>query len=171
MATVEQIKQDPKAKPDVKSKLSDSQKPEVLVSQETDQTLVTQECEIERLLLQTTEEDMETLFLKMQKIVMEKKEAKKSTAIFQIQEIAKAAGLSISIKGVKSSKDQTPIIYQNPANADQTFVGKVGARKPEWLKLLLKNGHKIHEFAVKPVQQPASEQPTEEPAQQNTASA
>ena len=145
---------DTKAKSENKPKGTDSQKPVVLVP-DTNQ-------ELELLVSQKSEAELEALFLQMQKVVLERKDSKKSLAIKDIERIAAEAGLIVHIKGHnKSTKEMVPKIYQNPANASESYAAKVGARKPDWLKSLLKAGHKMQEFLVK---QPQSEQPVEEPA-------
>jgi hypothetical protein len=149
---------DTKAKPENKPKGTDSQKPVAFVPDNANQ-------ELELLVSQKSEAELEALFLQMQKVVLERKDSKKSLAIKDIERIAADAGLSVTIKGHKSSKEKVPKVYQNPANSDEKYEGKVGARKPEWLKALIKAGTKMSQLELKPVQ-PAteSEQPVEQPA-------
>ena len=122
-------KPDTKTKPEVKGK-ADTALPEANVKNATPK-------EVEVLLATKSEAELEAIFKAMEVAVKEKQSTKKADAIKQIEEIAQAAGLEVAIKGHRKPKVNAKT-YRNPNNASETFVMDGIAKRPDWLKELLK---------------------------------
>ena len=142
-------KPDTKAKPEVKGKAVDSTQPATVVDikpEDAKQDAV--QSEVEHLVSTKTEAELFAIYQAVQKVVESKQSTKKADAVKQIEAIAKDAGLDVTIKGFKKPNPNAKT-YRNPNNASETFVMDGIAKRPDWLKELLKAGRKLREFEVK----------------------
>jgi len=65
----------------------------------------------------------------------------------QLREMAEKAGFDINeLFGKKRAKSAYVVKYRNPANPNETWVGR--GRKPSWIVDAIKKGAKIEKFAV-----------------------
>lgn len=80
----------------------------------------------------------------------------KNVALASIKEIIKEANIplndvlkiyKVKTQMLKNMAKKSPIKYVDPANANNTYVGK--GKKPRWLQAYLNNGRNIAEFLVK----------------------
>lgn len=80
----------------------------------------------------------------------------KSVALTSIKEIIKEANIPLNdilkiyrvkTKMLKGKAKKAPVKYVDPANPDNTYVGK--GKKPRWLQAYLNNGRDITEFLIK----------------------
>lgn len=101
-----------------------------------------------------SEESLEELLNKTATILKQKQESRRRTAIEQINAIAAAAKITVTIKGERrspqtnepgedSAADKT---YQHPEKPELTWNG-IG-QTPKWLKTLIKSGRDKSEFEV-----------------------
>ena len=106
-------------------------------------------------LYEKSESELQELLENTAKILKEKQDTRRKEAIAQIQEIARAAGITVTIKEERKRKNDllsaTEKVYQHPDKSNVTWNGS-GAI-PKWLKDLIKSGRDKAEFEV--VQQAA----------------
>ena len=73
----------------------------------------------------------------------------KAEAIQKIQQIAQAAGISLTeVTGAQRTKKSSTakVKYRDPDNPANTWAGR--GRKPRWLEEKVRRGKKIDDFAV-----------------------
>lgn len=99
-----------------------------------------------------SESELQELLENTARILKEKQDTKRREAIAQIQEIAAAAGITVSIKEDRKKRNNSSStsainkIYQHPEKSDVTWSGQ-GAT-PKWLKDYIKSGRDKAEFEV-----------------------
>ncbi|TSA39071.1 MAG: H-NS histone family protein [Methylococcaceae bacterium] len=97
-----------------------------------------------------SESELQELLDHAAKILKEKQDTRRRDAITQIQEIAGAAGITVTIKEERKKKNDpssaTEKVYQHPDKPDVTWSGN-GAI-PKWLKDLIKSGRDKAEFEI-----------------------
>ncbi len=102
-----------------------------------------------------SEESLEELLNKTATLLKQKQDTRRRTAIEQINAIATAAKITVTIKGEKRLSAQPKDAdeeatanktYQHPEKPELTWNGK--GQTPKWLKLLIKAGHEKEEFEV-----------------------
>ncbi len=97
-----------------------------------------------------SESELQELLDHAAKILKEKQDTRRREAITQIQEIAGAAGITVTIKEERKRKND-PLsanekVYQHPDKSDVTWDGN-GAI-PKWLKDFIKSGRDKAEFEL-----------------------
>ena len=101
-------------------------------------------------LYEKSESELQELLDHAAKILKEKQDTRRKEAIAQIQEIAAAAGITVTIKEDRKRKNDilsvVEELYQHPDKPDVTWNGS-GAT-PKWLKDLIKSGRDKAEFEL-----------------------
>lgn len=97
-----------------------------------------------------SESELQELLDHAAKILKEKQDTRRREAITQIQEIAGAAGITVTTKEERKRKNDTLSVveklYQHPDKSDVTWDDN-GAI-PKWLKDLIKSGRDKAEFEL-----------------------
>ncbi|MGH8497896.1 MAG: H-NS family nucleoid-associated regulatory protein [Methylococcales bacterium] len=97
-----------------------------------------------------SETDLADVIAKAEKELQTRKDKKRKEIVGEIKQLAASIGVIVEIseQGRRSSRkgQKVPPKYQNPNNPLQQWSGR--GMKPNWLKTLIENGHKIEEFEI-----------------------
>lgn len=97
-----------------------------------------------------SESDLADVIAQAEQELQARKDKKRKEIITQIKQLASSIGVAVEISefGRKSSRkgQKVPAKYQNPTNPVQQWSGR--GMKPNWLKELIDQGHKIEEFEI-----------------------
>lgn len=97
-----------------------------------------------------SESELQELLDHAAAVLNHKRETKRREAIQQIQAIAEAAGITLSIRGERKKNDEqldsTEKTYQHPAKPNLSWNGKNSV--PRWMRDLIASGHEQSEFEV-----------------------
>ena len=104
-----------------------------------------------------SESELQELLDQTAAVLNNKRETKRREAILQIQAIAEAAGISVSIRGEKKKIDEqldsTEKTYQHPDKPNLRWNGKNSV--PRWMRDLIASGREQSEFEVVQASAPA----------------
>jgi DNA-binding protein H-NS len=106
-----------------------------------------------------TTPELQTAFRRFGAELERRKGAEKIKA--KLTQMAKEAGLKITIEGGDGAFAGEPVKYKNPDNEFETWTGR--GRKPTWLVVALGKGKKLEDFEVKSEAKPESPQKHEAP--------